>query len=340
VIGEVRLPHGLQFRSTTVGGLSGLDFDPVKQVWYALSDDGSNLQPARFYTLRMQVARDGLGTPELVDAVALRRQDGAVYPGQKQGGVGPDPEAMRFRPRTGTLLWADEGDIRRGQDPALREITLEGGHLREFTLPPMFNAGQANAGPRHNLTFEGMALLPDDSGVWVAMESALVQDGPVPTFGRPGGPCRLTLFDMAGGQPVRQLAYMPDAIPAAPIPARAFADNGVSEILMIDAFRMLVLERAYMAGVGNSLRLYEIDTRAGTNTLGMTTLAEGMYQASPKKLVLDFAASGLGRLDNTEAMAWGPVLPGGRRTLVLASDDNFNPGQITQFAGFEYQEEE
>ena len=288
----------------------------------------------------MPVIRSGLGTPELADTVVLRRQDGTTYPSQKQGGLGPDPEAMRFRARTGTLLWADEGDIRRGQDPALHEITMEGRHLRDFALPPMFRAGQANAGPRHNLTFEGMALLPDDSGVWVAMESALVQDGPVPAFGRPGGPCRLTLFDMAGGRPVRQLAYMPDAIPAAPVPASGFADNGVSEILMIDASRMLVLERAYMAGVGNSLRLYEIDTRAGTNTLGMAALAEGMYQASPKKLVLDFADSGLDRLDNTEAMAWGPVLPGGQRTLVFASDDNFNPGQITQFAGFEYQEEE
>ncbi len=340
LIGETRLPHGLQFKGTTVGGLSGLDFDPVKQLWYALSDDGSSLQPARFYTLRMQISRDALGTPELVDAITLRQPDGAPYAGQKQGGIGPDPEALRLRPQTGTLLWADEGDIRRGQDPALHEVTPEGIHLRGFPLPSMFKAGQTGTGPRHNLTFEGLALLPDGGSAWAAMESALLQDGPVPAVGIPGGPCRITLFDMAGGRALRQLAYMPDAIPAAPLPARGFADNGVSEILMIDAFRMLVLERAYMAGVGNSLRLYQIDTRAGTDTLGAAALREGAYQPCPKTLVLDFAASGLGRLDNTEAMAWGPLLPGGSRTLVFASDDNFNPAQITQFAAFEYQEEE
>ncbi|CEM06716.1 unnamed protein product [Vitrella brassicaformis CCMP3155] len=37
-------------------------------------------------------------------------------------------------------------------------------------------------------------------------------------------------------------------------------------------------------------------------------------------------------LDNYEGMALGPVLPDGRRTLVLVNDDNFNPKQIgTQF---------
>jgi hypothetical protein len=44
----------------------------------------------------------------------------------------------------------------------------------------------------------------------------------------------------------------------------------------------------------------------------------------------------LSRLDNTEGMCWGPPLPNGKRMLVVVSDDNFNPLQITQFAAFEY----
>ncbi len=35
-------------------------------------------------------------------------------------------------------------------------------------------------------------------------------------------------------------------------------------------------------------------------------------------------------------MAWGPRLPNGRRSLVVVSDDNFNPSQVTQFAAFEF----
>jgi len=52
--------------------------------------------------------------------------------------------------------------------------------------------------------------------------------------------------------------------------------------------------------------------------------------------VADFATLGLPRLDNTEGMCWGPPQPGGKRTLVVVSDDNFNRSQITQFAAFEF----
>ncbi len=345
LIGQSRLAFGLQFKGTTVGGLSGLDYDPASGLWYALSDDGATLAPARFYTLRMDVSASGLGTPELVDAVTLRRPDGSPYPGSRQGGIGPDPEAIRFRPQTGTLLWTSEGDIRQGQDPAFYEARLDGTQLREFALPAMLKASRNPAeGPRHNLTFEGLTLIPDGSSAWVAMENALRQDGDIPRPGVAGGPCRFTQFDVATGRAMRQIAYMPDAVPRAPI-AGGFADNGVSEILMLDAHRMLVLERAWMMGIGNSLRLYLIDTREASDTLGSPALAPGGFQPAAKSLLLDFSLCGLDRLDNTEAMTWGPRLPSrqgkpGHRTLVFASDDNFNPGQITQFLAFEFQEEE
>ena len=134
---------------------------------------------------------------------------------------------------------------------------------------------------------------------------------------------------------MRQVAYIPDAIPHAPILPGA-AENGVSEALMIDAHRMLVLERAYIAGFGMSLRIYEIDTREASDTLGAQRLVQGRYRAAPKKLVADFAQLGLSRLDNTEGMCWGPRLPSGRRSLVVVSDDNFSARQVTQFAAFEY----
>ena len=35
-------------------------------------------------------------------------------------------------------------------------------------------------------------------------------------------------------------------------------------------------------------------------------------------------------LDNYEGLAIGPRLPGGRRSLLLQSDDNFSAGQVTR----------
>jgi hypothetical protein len=182
----------------------------------------------------------------------------------------------------------------------------------------------------------GVAVPPDGRDAWVAMENALHQDGPAPTLRAPGGPCRFTRIDLAAGQATRQIAYVPDPIPLRPLLPGMHADNGVSEVLMIDAHRMLVLERAYAVGAGNSLRLYEIDTRDASDTLAVDALTADNHRPAPKKRVADFAALGLSRLDNTEGLCWGPDLPGGRRMLLAVSDDNFNPLQVTQFAAFEF----
>ena len=87
-----------------------------------------------------------------------------------------------------------------------------------------------------------------------------------------------------------------------------------------------------------TLRLYRVDTRSGSNTLDLPRLLPGNHQPAAKTLVADFATLGLQLLDNTEGMTWGPVLPSGRRSLVVVSDDNFRRMQTTQFAAFEFTE--
>ena len=337
LLGEATFPVRMKFKGTTFGGLSGLDFDPVSGLWAALSDDRSELEPARFYTLRVQIHDGQRMVVEPLDVITLRQAAGTPFPPRSAGGEVVDPEAMRLLPGGRGLLWASEGDPKVNQSPGLREARIDGSHVRDFTLPPMLQLGpRPGIGPRDNLSFEGLALTPDARGAWVSMEAALQQDGPVPKVGAEGGPCRLTLFDLASGRATRQIAYIPDAIPSAPPMLGGFADNGISEILMIDARRMLVLERAFMMGIGNSLRLYEIDTEQASDTLAADKLVAGQYRPAAKRLVADFSQVGLAHLDNTEAMTWGPPLPNGQRCLVFVSDDNFNPLQITQFAAFEY----
>ena len=338
LLGEATLPHELQFRGTTVGGLSGIDHDPATGTWVALSDDRSELQPARFYTLRLDLGKRRLGV-ELLSVVTLRQASGQPFPKRAMGGEVVDPEGVRLLPGGRGLLWASEGDYRANQSPTLREARLDGSHVRNFDVPAHLQFAQRpGTGPRDNNTFEGLALTPDARTAWVAMEAALEQDGPIPGVNRPGGPCRFTAFDVASGRAARQVAYLPDAVPLPPAIPGGFTDNGVSEILMLDAHRMLVLERAYSLGVGNSLRLYEVDTRAGSNTLAEPRLQAGSYRPMEKRLVADFAHLGLSRLDNTEGLCWGPRLPNGRRSLVCVSDDNFSGRQVTQFAAFDYLE--
>ena len=340
LIGEARLPHKLPFQGTTVGGLSGIDFDPASGVYYLISDDRSSINPARFYTARIPLSTDKLGDVELLGVTTLRQADGSPYPAHLLGRQVPDPEAIRWHAPSQTLLWTTEGNAITLAQPALRQILPDGTHLRDFALPAMFDFSLLT-GPRINKTLEGLALTPDGRYAWIAMEAALRQDGPEPTPQAPGGPCRFTQIDIATGKAVRQIAYVPDAIPRAAIPPSADADNGVAEVLMLDAHRMLVLERAYMAGYGpgnsTSLRLYLIDMRQGTDTLDLPALQPGSFKAADKTLLADFASfPALTQLDNTEGMTWGPTLPSGNRTLLFVSDNNFNPRQITQFLAFEF----
>jgi hypothetical protein len=337
-IAEAHWPHRFNIQGTTAGGLSGIDYDSERSEYLLLSDDRSDLNPARIYTAIWPApwARP----PEPRDVVQLQRPGGTPWPGRRRAEAGtavPDPESLRLRPGTDTLLWVSEGDVARGFGPALYESARDGRLLREFALPAMFTPDPAQrSGPRDNLGFEGLTLTPDGRHAWLAMENALIQDGPIPTQRAPGGPCRLTQIDLETGGAVRQIAYVPDAIPLRPLIPGTHADNGISEVLMIDTDRMLVLERAYATGVGNSLRLYEINTRAATDVLNIGSLAAGNHRPAEKTLIADFAWLGLSRLDNTEGMCWGPAMPNGKRVLVVVSDDNFNPLQTTQFAAFEY----
>lgn len=341
-LAEARWPHRFSIGGTPAGGLSGIDFDASAGEYLLLSDDRSELAPVRFYRARWPAPWSA--APEPTGVVELQRPGGGPWPSRRQAIAGlpvPDPESLRLRPDTGTLLWSSEGDLARGFGPALYESARDGRFLREFALPALFQPDPAQRrGARDNLAFEGLALVPDGRTAWLAMENALIQDGPVPTVDAAGGPCRFTHIDLASGRATGQIAYVPDAIPLRPLVPGTYADNGVSEVLMIDAHRMLVLERAYAAGTGNSLRLYEIDTRGGSDVLGLEALAPGNHRPVAKTLVADFsrlgADNGLSRLDNSEGMCWGPPLPGGGRTLMIVSDDNFNPLQITQFAAFEF----
>ena len=335
LLGETTLPHRMEFAGTTVGGLSGLDYDPVSGTWVAISDDRSELQPARFYTLGVDVGPQGIAV-RVQGVATLRGADGKPYPPRGNGGEVVDPESIRLLPGGRTVLWTSEGEPRVNQPPAVTEARIDGSYVRGFEVPPLLRwPARPGTGPRGNLTFEGLALTPDARTAWVAMEAPLEQDGPVPRVGAAGGPCRFTAFDVASGQAVRQIAYIPDPIPRAPRLPGGPADNGVSEILMLDAQRMLVLERSFALGTGLSLRLYAIDTREGSDVLRQDKLVAGGFRPVTKQPVADFADLGLTRLDNTEGMCWGPRRPDGRRTLVVVSDDNFNASQVTQFAAFE-----
>ncbi|MEJ2190176.1 MAG: esterase-like activity of phytase family protein [Acidobacteriota bacterium] len=319
-LGEADLPPDLEIDGTLVGGLSGLAYDPGCQLFYAISDDRGYVAPPRFYTLRI-VWSEGKPRAEILEATLLRNADAGFF----ERGV-LDPEGIALD-ATGALYLSSEGGPDRGAAPFVARMTFGGAVLGEFELPPYYlPRTDGSAGVRNNLGFEGLDVTPDGALLFATVEDALLQDGPAADLGVKS-PARILVFDTATAQPVAEYLYEVEAVPDEPQPATAFRTNGISEIVVLDDRRLLVIERSFSAGVGNRVRLYLADLSEADDILGRESLAGaagGMPRAAAKTLVADLSDLGIAA-DNIEGAALGPQLDDGRRLLVLVADNNFQP---------------
>lgn len=337
LIGALDLPKTLAVDGAPFGGISGVDHDRRTGDWLMISDDRSDRAPARFFVGRLDYDAHGVRGLRLERQVPLRREDGSTFPPTASpSGERADAEALRLDPLTGDLVWSTEGDAARGFDPALRRMDRAGASRGGVPTPPAFRFDSAGAGgARPNLTFEGLSFSPDGRWLWLAMEAPLIQDGPVGSVAA-GGVTRLSRLDRRG-RLAAQYAYRLDPVQAAP--ARR-GDNGISEILAVDAHRLLVLERSGVEDARGRFafhcRLYEVDTRGADDVAGRGSLAVGGgVRPLAKRLLVNFDRLPNAPASNLEAMAWGPDLPGGARSLVLFADDNFaadQRGQVLVFA--------
>ena len=338
LIGMHQLAPDLRVDGTLVGGISGIDYDAARDEWWLASDDRGQHGRARLYRARIVADAAGALMVAPVGAVVLRQPGGAHYPAWGAPGVSADIEALRIDPRDHSLWFASEGDRQAGVPSFVRRAGVDGRHLGELAYPAALQIRPGcECGGRSNLGLEGMAFTPDGERLWLAMEAPPLQDGPAPAPGQ-GALTRITLVTRAGAI-VAQYAYPLDGAPA-PAFDGGFVDNGLSEILALDDTRLLVLERAGRQIEGRQfafdIRLYEVDLAHATRLDPDAPLARQPHplRAAHKRLLIDSARLPQGWSDNYEAMAWGPALGGAARTLVIASDNNFNGGP-TRFLLFD-----
>nr|BFD84715.1 esterase-like activity of phytase family protein [Streptomyces sp. Xyl84] len=222
--------------------------------------------------------------------------------------------------RDGTRLVTSE------TEPSVRRYSRDGRVLDRLPVPAALRvapAGRATA----NQTFEGLTLLPGGRTLLASMEYALSGDDArtvrFQTWRRTGdGPFRLAA----------QYAYRTDD-----------ASLGVPEVQAVPDGRLLVLERGFTAGVGNTVRLYLADPRGATDTTGTEKLTgQPGVRLIRKTLLTDIASCPtLGAtarqpqpnplLDNIEGMTVTGHDTRGSLRVLLVSDDNANPAQTTRF---------
>ena len=321
---EVTFPTGLKFKETEIGGLSGITYNPEKQKYYAISDDRSSKAPARFYTLKINLDqnKNSEETVTFEDVITLLDETDQPFPT-----LTLDPEAIAFSGET--LYISSEGDRKRQVQPFIREFSLNGKQLKKFPIPEKFLV-QSDSGIRNNLAFESLTITPSQKYLFTATENSLIQDGLEATINE-GSPCRILEYDLVTNQPQKEFLYITEPIAATANPANGFSTNGLVDLIALDDTHLLSLERSFSLATGNVIKLFVVDLSPADNIQLINNLKSQITNISPvqKKLLLDFTTLELVS-DNIEGMTFGPILENGQRSLILVSDNNFNPLQVTQ----------
>jgi hypothetical protein len=337
-LGEVVVPTGTEFGGTEVGGLSSITYDAGRGVYHTLSDDQGNRptgDPVRYYTVDIDLGDGSFddGDVEFVDVSPLFENKKTPFsPGWL------DPEGFALA-RGGYFFMSSEGNTLANPiiDPFIRRYNPNGRVTADLPIPDQYVPNGVDHGVRFNLAFESLNITPSGRNLVTAGEGALFQDGPASTFTN-GSLARILLYDVPKRSPLAEYVY--EVSPWAE-PSTIFGVNGIVEVLPIDDVgTMLVMERSFSVGgvlgggTGNVVVINEISTAGATNVLDIDALYNGGSQIplTPVSQREVFAFDDLGiPIDNIEGMTFGPPLPDGRQTLIIVSDNNFSPGQFTQF---------
>ncbi len=329
-LGMVTFETGTMFQDTEVGGLSGITYDASRGVYYAVSDDRSQVNDARYYTVAIDLSDGSLdeGDVEFLGYTTLLDVNGLPFAENMI-----DAEGIALR-ASGQILISSEW--RTGFDPFIKRFDWDGNITAAVPLPAKFMPGDGSGADR-NFAFESLAVSPDDKVLWTATEAALLQDGE-PSSPDTGSPSRIIMYSAPRRQALAEYVYEVEAIPNPPGPTTpAFPpDNGLVELVPVDnAGTLLAMERSFWHTYGNTVRLFEIKTTGATDVSGYFDLDDApAYTPVSKRMVLELRPDTDPRPDNLEGATFGPMLPDGRYSLILISDNNFGSTQTTQFIAY------
>lgn len=331
-LGEAFLPHGLVIGGTVVEGLSGLTRIGDTDRYFAVCD-AVDASPARYYELAIDLA-DGRLDDGDVSVLSVRHvvdAAGPLTPGSF------DLEGVALDRGGQSLIVASEGagEGAGWRDPFVMRNSLDGRYTADFDIDlRKLSRSKPGYGVYASGGVESLVYSADFETLWIAPETALMQDGPRASPAQ-GARARIMKFDMS--QPstpelAAEYVYPVSKKNGSIVNPGYFgdrSDRGLSDLLPVDDRFLLALEREWIAGEARAetrpVMLYLIDTLGADNVMDVERL-RGDETTVSKTLVVDFdalrRAGVVERIGSFEAMAWGPPLKDGRRTLILLEDND------------------
>lgn len=289
-------------RTTDTEALSGAWFDVATKTLFAVSD--------RMTQLVLLKASDDLRSWTVGTPVALTGRTETAWDGEGVARVGDT-----------FIVVTNE------TTPTIERFDAAGKRLDAVAVPARF-AKQAPG----NKGIESLTASPSGKFLFFANEAALTTDGPIATKAA-GTLVRIARRDLAAGT-TEERAYRTESLGRG-----TGGDMGVSELLALSDDRLLVLERGYQTGFGNTVRIFEIGY-GGDDVAGRDAL-DDRAPVLAKRLLVDLGtlpSDGIKHpstqpnplLDNYEALALGPKLPDGRQVVFVMSDDNAQKSQVAR----------
>jgi hypothetical protein len=314
-----------------MGGLASIEYLYGNQ-FVVISDDRSEYFPARFYEMEITFDSSGFKSYKFSEMSTLKNKDGDIFEENEL-----DPESIRYRASSDSYFYTSEGGrTKKWINPFIWEIDRSGQFISEVNVPSIFYFYD-DQGLRENGGFESLSF-ENDSIIWYANELPLKQDGNTPSFKEAKYPVRLVRHDIKNDSILNQYAYNISQLNDKPNPKDGFFINSVPEILFIEKNRIWVMERSYTTGVGNFVKVFEIEYDNAADVKGVNALSDFDFEFVSKKLILDFSDYQQD-IDNIEGMTFGPDFPDGSKSVLFISDDNFNSDQETQLWLFSFTKE-
>lgn len=322
--------------SILVGGLSGIYFDNAQNKLFALSDDKGDIGPARIYVFRLN--RDKISehlTPDYLETIILKDQKGQAI---KVGALDPEgitSDGQNLLISTEIYNHPDGGTI-----SAILKFTMDG-ILTESYLPKKEWMNESDdktikVGARQNGGFESVTYDKLTKNLFTASEQSLLQDG---NFSNTLDTPPLRIIVTKDFSQDLEYAYLLDKIPNPENLKKVTGDNGLVDLLHFEKRKLIAMERSFVKeNLINSVRLYLIDLDQPDASIvnKIPSLKNSSFTPLTKQLLLNLSSILPGdKVGNIEGVSWGPKTKNGNKTLILVSDNNFNPKQTTQFTFIE-----